>query len=84
MVLFDRESQQLFRIINEFSIAFAADSSGATAEEICFIAYAVLMLHTDRHNSRVSHLVSINLFNHLVPNQHPIEYIQLSIDPIEY
>lgn len=52
---FYRESQELLRIVNAFSIAFAEDNafSGYAADEVALLTYAILMLHTDKHNTRV-------------------------------
>lgn len=66
------ESQELFRIVNAFSVAYAQDNAakGYAADQVALLTYAVLMLHTDRHNARVRRKMSKEEFVKLVPQSH--------------
>ncbi|XP_053992323.1 uncharacterized protein LOC128883711 [Hylaeus volcanicus] len=58
------ESQQLLRFVNAFSNAYVNDNSTVdmVPDTIAYLAYAILMLHTDQHNTKVRQKMTKDAF----------------------
>lgn len=74
------ESQQLFRVLKEFAYGYASDNPTVSADDVLLLAYAILMLHTDRHNPRVRRKMSREDFVKLVPQSAADETNQVVFD----
>lgn len=64
------EAQQLYRILYQFAELYVQQNRGQDGhvldvEQVHFLAYAILMLHTDRHNRKVKRKMSKEVWKSL-------------------
>ncbi|PHJ22751.1 sec7 domain-containing protein [Cystoisospora suis] len=64
------EAQQLYRILYQFAELYVQQNRGQDGhaldvEQVHFLAYAILMLHTDRHNQKVKRKMSKEVWKSL-------------------
>lgn len=62
------EAQQVYRLLYRFASLYVRDNQekGLDLDTVHFLAYAILMLHTDRHNPKVKRKMMKEQFRKIV------------------